>query len=197
MGPIGQTIKRLTDILVSVVVIVLVSPLFLLCSLMIVFTMGMPVIFKQLRLGKNGVPFRLLKFRSMVNNPPDIRNEDGSAFTGADDPRVTRVGRFLRKTSLDELPQFFNVLLGSMSLVGPRPDQIDQRKYYSEVEEKKLLVKPGITGLAQISGRNKISWEQRKALDVYYVENQSLWLDLVIILKTVPYVLLQRGVNEK
>jgi lipopolysaccharide/colanic/teichoic acid biosynthesis glycosyltransferase len=109
--------------------------------------------------------------------------------------RVTRVGRFLRKTSLDELPQLFNVLRGDMSLVGPRPDQVDQLRCYTLTEKRKLLVKPGLTGLAQISGRNNISWQRRKALDVEYVDRQSFWLDLSILARTIPYVLLRRDIN--
>jgi lipopolysaccharide/colanic/teichoic acid biosynthesis glycosyltransferase len=131
----------------------------------------------------------------MYDNAPDARNPDGSAYTGEGDPRVTRLGSLLRKTSLDELPQLFNVLRGEMSLVGPRPDQLDQLRYYTETEKRKLNVKPGITGLAQISGRNNISWERRKALDVEYVDRQSFWLDLTILAKTLPYVLFRRDVN--
>jgi lipopolysaccharide/colanic/teichoic acid biosynthesis glycosyltransferase len=131
----------------------------------------------------------------MYYNAPDLRNADGSAYTGDDDPRVTRVGRFLRRTSLDELPQLFNVLRGEMSLVGPRPDQVDQFRFYTETEKRKLSVKPGITGLAQIGGRNNISWGRRKALDVEYVDLQSFWLDLSILARTVPYVLLRKDVN--
>jgi lipopolysaccharide/colanic/teichoic acid biosynthesis glycosyltransferase len=125
-----------------------------------------------------------------------IWNPDGSAYTGDDDPRVTRVGRLLRGASLDELPQLFNVLRGDMSLVGPRPDQAGQLRFYSKTEKRKLLVKPGITGLAQISGRNNIPWQRRKALDVEYVDRQSFWLDLSILLKTIPYVLLRKEVNS-
>ena len=131
----------------------------------------------------------------MYDNPPDRRNADGSAYTGDDDPRVTRVGRFLRRTSLDELPQLFNVLRSDMSLVGPRPDQVDQLCYYTETEKRKLDVKPGITGLAQVSGRNNITWDRRKALDVECVDRQSFWFDLTILAKTIPYVLLRRDVN--
>jgi lipopolysaccharide/colanic/teichoic acid biosynthesis glycosyltransferase len=128
----------------------------------------------------------------MYDNAPDLRNADGSAYTGDDNPRVTRVGRFLRKTSLDELPQFLNVFRGDMSLVGPRPDQVDQLRFYTETEKRKLNVKPGITGLAQVNGRNNISWERRKALDVEYVDHQSFWLDFIILAKTIPYVLLRK-----
>ena len=131
----------------------------------------------------------------MIHNAPDLRNADGSAYTGEEDPRVTRVGRFLRRTSLDELPQFFNVFRGDMSLVGPRPDQVDQLRFYTETEKRKLNVKPGITGLAQINGRNNISWERRKALDVEYVDRQTFWLDLSILARTIPYVLQRKDIN--
>jgi undecaprenyl phosphate N,N'-diacetylbacillosamine 1-phosphate transferase len=153
------------------------------------------VLFRQCRLGRYGQPFRLLKFRSMYHNAPDLRNADGSAYTGDDDPRVTRVGRFLRRTSLDELPQLLNVFRDDMSLVGPRPDQVDQLRFYTETEKRKLNVKPGITGLAQVNGRNNISWERRKALDVEYVDRQSFWLDFVILARTIPYVLLRKDTN--
>jgi lipopolysaccharide/colanic/teichoic acid biosynthesis glycosyltransferase len=137
-----------------------------------------------------------MKFRSMYENAPDLYNPDGSAWAGGNDPRVTRVGRFLRRTSLDELPQLVNVFRGDMSLVGPRPDQVDQIRFYTETEKRKLNVRPGITGLAQVSGRNNISWERRKALDVEYVDRQSFWLDLSIFARTIPYVLFRKDVNS-
>jgi len=155
-----------------------------------------PVLFRQWRLGLNERPFQLLKFRTMIHNAPDLRNPDGSAYIGADDPRVTPLGHFLRATSLDELPQLINVLRGEMSLVGPRPDQLDQLRFYTDREKEKLKVRPGLTGLAQISGRNRISWEQRKALDVEYVKRKSFWLDLCILARTIPYVVLRKDINS-
>jgi lipopolysaccharide/colanic/teichoic acid biosynthesis glycosyltransferase len=131
----------------------------------------------------------------MYLNAPDIRNSDGSSYCGEDDPRVTPVGRVLRKISFDELPQLLNVIAGHMSLVGPRPDQADQLRFYSAEEKRKLCVRPGLTGLAQVSGRNSITWERRKALDLEYVNKQSFWLDLAILCKTLPYVLLRRGIH--
>lgn len=187
--------KRLLDILVSSIVCTVLAPVFVVCALAVRLSSSGPVLFRQQRLGQNGRPFAVLKFRSMYVDCPDLRNPDGSAFTGPSDPRVTPVGRFLRETSLDELPQFFNVLMGDMSLVGPRPDQVDQLRFYTEEEKRKLNVKPGVTGLAQISGRNSISWESRKALDVQYARTRSLSMDLQILLRTVPYVLQRRGVN--
>jgi len=186
---------RIRDLLIVSVLLAVLSPVLLLCALAVRRSSPGPALFRQRRLGQNGGPFHLLKFRSMYHNAPDLRNADGSAYTGDDDPRVTRVGRLLRRTSLDELPQLLNVFRGDMSLVGPRPDQVDQLRYYTETEKRKLNVKPGITGLAQISGRNNISWDRRKALDVEYVDRKSFWLDLTILAKTIPYVLLRRDVN--
>ena len=187
--------KRLVDMLAAGVALVVLLPLLAAVALAIKLTSPGRSIFRQRRLGRNGEPFDLYKFRSMRINAPDIRNPDGSAFSGEDDPRVTPVGRFLRKTSLDELPQLFNVLKGDMSLVGPRPDQIDQIRFYDEQEKRKLLVKPGITGLAQISGRNDIPWNARKALDVRYVEERTFRLDFEILMRTIPYVLLRKGIH--
>jgi lipopolysaccharide/colanic/teichoic acid biosynthesis glycosyltransferase len=187
-------VKRGLDIVVSLGALLLLSPFLLLIALAVRLTSSGPSLFRQQRLGKDGVPFTIHKFRSMVVDAPDIRNPDGSAYNAPDDPRVTRVGRLLRKTSLDELPQLINVLKGEMSLVGPRPDQVDQLQYYTPQERHKLRVKPGVTGLAQINGRNNIPWEQRKQLDLEYVERRSLSFDLHILLLTVPYVLARRDV---
>lgn len=189
-------LKRVFDFTVTSTALVVLAPIAAACALAVRFSSPGPVLFGQKRLGLHGVSFNLLKFRSMLHNAPDLRNPDGSAYTGDDDPRVTSAGRFLRKTSLDELPQLINVLRGEMSLVGPRPDQADQLRFYTGDEKRKLLVKPGITGLAQISGRNNISWERRKALDIEYVRRQSFWLDLTILAKTVPYVLMRKDINN-
>ncbi len=185
------------DIIGSGIALILFSVPMLVVALLIKILDPGPIFFRQERLGIGGKGFRIYKFRSMKVNAEDIRNPDGSAFSGENDPRVTPLGRFIRKTSLDELPQFINVLLGDMSLVGPRPDQVNQLQYYSDEEKKKLLVKPGITGLAQISGRNSISWEERKRFDVIYAEKNSVLGDLAIILKTIPYVLLSKGINTE
>lgn len=187
---------RLRDLLIGSVLVLMLAPVFALCALAVRWSSAGPALFRQRRLGLGGKPFLLLKFRSMTQNAPELRNADGSAYTGGDDPRVTRVGRFLRKTSLDELPQLFNVLRGDMSLVGPRPDQVDQLAFYSETEMRKLRVKPGLTGLAQISGRNSIPWSRRKALDIEYVEKRSFWLDAWILMKTVPYVCRRKDISQ-
>lgn len=186
--------KRVIDIAVSATALVLVSPLLLLIAIAIRFDSPGAVLFQQKRLGRFSVGFTLFKFRTMVENAPDYRNADGSSFNSANDARVTRLGNFLRRTSLDELPQLFNILAGEMSLVGPRPDQVDQARFYAGEEWRRTLVKPGITGLAQISGRNSISWAQRKEIDLEYVSRQSLSLDLKVLCRTIPYVLGGRDV---
>ncbi len=187
--------KRLVDILGSGILLSLLAPLMLACAASVKMSSPGPVLFKQERLGLRGIGFTLFKFRTMEVGAPDLRNPDGSAFSSSTDQRVTSVGHFLRNTSLDELPQLVNIFRGDMSLVGPRPDQIDQLQYYTPLELRKLEAKPGLTGLAQISGRNSISWQQRKELDVVYVERQSMLLDLSIICRTLPYVLQRRNLH--
>lgn len=194
MTTLQETAKRGLDITVSATGIVVFAPLFLLIALAIRLDSRGRVLFRQERLGRGGVPFTLYKFRTMIENAPDFRNADGSTFNSPRDGRVTRLGRVLRSSSLDELPQLFNILAGAMSLVGPRPDQLDQAKFYSGDEWRRNLVKPGITGLAQVSGRNAILWAERKQLDLEYVARQSVLLDLEILLATVPCVLTSRGI---
>lgn len=172
----------------------MLTPVLLLIAIAVRLNSEGPAIFRQRRAGKAGRSFECYKFRTMFQDAADIRNIDGSTFSSKDDSRVTRVGRILRRTSIDELPQLINVLKGEMSLVGPRPDQIDQVQLYTQGEACRLSVKPGLTGLAQISGRNSISWETRKRLDLQYVARQSLWLDTTIFLRTIPYVIARRGI---
>ncbi len=190
-------LKRLLDVAVSAVALLVLTPLLLVVALLVRITSSGSVLFRQGRLGRRGVPFTIYKFRTMMTDSPDIRNEDGSAFSGENDPRVTRVGRILRKTSFDELPQLVNVLQGKMSLVGPRPDPLDVEKIYRPQDFQRLSVKPGLTGWAQVHGRNSISWEQRRDLDLEYVHRQCLWLDLWILVATVPFVLRGSGILQK
>ena len=194
MSPTQQFIKRLIDIVGAVLALALLAPIFILIAIAIRLDSRGSVWFRQRRLTRGARPFMVYKFRTMIENAPDLRNADGSTFNAANDSRVTRVGRFLRRTSLDEVPQFINVLLGSMSLVGPRPDQADQSQYYTPEEWRRTHVKPGITGLAQINGRNSISWAERKQLDLEYVDRQSIQLDCQILFKTIPYVLGSRDI---
>lgn len=194
MNSIQSALKRVIDVCVSLLALAITSPIYLIIVIAVRLDSKGPAIFRQRRMGKRGRPFNCYKFRTMCVGAPDIRNADGSTFNSEGDPRVTRVGAFLRKTSLDELPQLINVLVGEMSLVGPRPDQVDQIKFYSPRDMLRLFVKPGITGLAQINGRNSIPWDERKRLDLEYIERQSLALDLRILVQTIPYVLVRRDV---
>lgn len=194
MSIFERTTKRCIDLIVALVALVMLTPLLILIAIAIrLFSPG-KILFRQPRLTRGSRPFTFYKFRTMIENAPDIRNADGSTFNAEKDPRVTAVGRILRQTSLDELPQLLNIISGTMSLVGPRPDLADQSQYYREDEWRKNLVKPGITGLAQINGRNSISWAARKQLDLEYVEKQSLRLDLRILFLTFPYVFKRRDV---
>lgn len=151
------------------------------------------------RLGKSGKVFKMYKLRSMKINAPDIRNEDGSTFNAEDDPRLTKIGKFIRKTSLDETPQLFNILKGDMSIIGPRPDLPEHREQYEGIEERKLEVRPGVTGYNQAYFRNTIPWKERIQNDIYYIDNLSWWLDIKIFFKTIVSVLKREDiyVNNK
>jgi len=190
-------IKRIADGVFSALVLAALSPLLLLIALGIKLASPGPVFYRQRRLGLNGRPFGIFKFRTMHPNAPVLRNPDGSMYTGADDPRVFPLGRVLRKLSLDELPQFLNVLLGDMSVVGPRPDPVGFEELYEGDERDKLGLRPGITGWAMVNGRNSIPWKKRVELDAWYVRHYSLWLDAKIFLLTIPLVLLGRGVHQQ
>jgi lipopolysaccharide/colanic/teichoic acid biosynthesis glycosyltransferase len=170
--------KRLLDIALSLLVFLALFPVFLLTGLWIAWESGFPVFFKHERIGLRGQPFGMFKFRSMVKNAAAI----GPYFTVGNDPRITRVGRFIRRTSIDELPQIINVLLGDMSLVGPRPDVAAQRALYADAAwAERCSVRPGITGLAQAVQRSEGTQDSRLALDLQYVREQSLWFDLRIM----------------
>ena len=184
-------LKHLFDILISLTLLVVLALPFGVISLMILLKSGRPVFFLQERAGLHGKPFRVVKFRTM------IRNSEGSGmgvFTEENDPRITTVGRFLRKFSIDELPQLINVLKGEMSLVGPRPTLTYQVERYSEKQRRRLLMKPGITGWAQVNGRNSLTWPERIELDVWYVENWSMKLDFLILIKTLTIFFKSDGV---
>lgn len=182
--------KRLIDLTVSAVLLIILSPLFLVTALAIRVVMGAPVLFCQTRPGRYGKPFTLYKFRSMR---PEA-GADGRPL--ADATRLTPLGRILRRTSLDELPQLGNVLRGDMSLVGPRPLLPEYLPLYNAFEARRHEVRPGITGWAQVHGRNAVTWPERFALDVYYVDHRSLWLDLKILGLTILTVLRRHGINQ-
>ena len=153
-----------------------------------------PVFYNAPRVGKDAVPFKMFKFRSMKVNAPDLKMPDGSTYNAPDDPRMTKVGAFMRRTSIDEFPQFLNVLLGTMSLIGPRPDLAEETELYEGDEGRKLEVKPGITGYAAAYARNSIPWKERLKLDVYYVDHVSFGFDCRIFFKTIGAVFGQKGV---
>ena len=187
-------IKELFDRTISLLVLIVLSPAFLIIVVLIKLDTSGPAFFIQMRVGKNGIPFKSIKFRTMIQRA----TETGLGINiQQDDERITRVGEFLRTWSLDELPQIVNVLKGDMSLVGPRPTLAYQVERYTEFQRKRLLAKPGITGWAQVNGRNAISWEERIKLDVWYVENWSLWLDFKIMLKTIKVVIKKEGLYGK
>lgn len=180
--------KRLFDIVAAGVALVLLSPLLLLVAIAVRATMGNPILFRQLRPGLEGEPFELVKFRTMR------RLTTADVVPAEDEQRLTRLGRFLRASSLDELPELWNVLKGEMSLVGPRPLLMRYLPLYTPEQARRHQVRPGLTGWAQVNGRNALSWEEKFALDLWYVDNRSLLLDLRILLLTVWRVLRPSGI---
>lgn len=186
--------KRLLDIVVSLVALPLVLLVIAVLAPVIYFEDKGPVFYNAPRVGKDGRPFVMFKLRSMKVNAPDLTMADGSTYNGSDDPRMTKVGAFMRRTSLDEFPQFLNVLGGSMSVIGPRPDLERETLLYEGNEREKLLVKPGITGYAAAYGRNSLPWHDRLAMDVFYVHNLSFAFDVKIFFHTIKTVFAQEGV---
>lgn len=186
--------KRLLDIVIGVIALVPVCLVILIFGIAIKLEDGGPVFYNAPRVGKDGRDFIMYKLRSMRVNAPDLVMEDGSTYNGADDPRMTKVGALLRKTSLDELPQFLNVLKGDMSVIGPRPDLRRETELYTGEEGLKLTVKPGITGYAAVMGRNSLPWHNRLALDVYYVKHISFALDAKVFFRTFATVFKQEGI---
>lgn len=186
--------KRFLDIILSSIGMIFFTLIFIPVSIAIYLEDKGPIFYNAPRLGKDGKVFKMYKFRSMKVNAPDIRKADGSTYNGEDDPRLTRVGKFIRKTSLDEIPQIINVLKGDMSVIGPRPDLPEHLKQYEKGEERKLEVLPGITGYSQAYFRNSIEWKERIRQDIYYIDNLSLWMDIKVFFKTIKTVLKKEGV---
>lgn len=182
--------KRVFDLIGSCVLLLVLSPALLITSIFVWRDLGKPIIFSQERPGKNGSVFLLRKFRTMKSFDP------GSGMV-KDADRLTKVGKILRATSLDELPSLWNVLLGEMSFIGPRPLLVSYLELYSEEETRRHNVKPGITGLAQVSGRNSLTWNQKFKLDIYYVDNISLKLDSTILMRTLSAVLKRQGISHE
>ena len=200
LGATQRAIKRMGDVAVSATAILFLSPLILGIAIAVLITSGRPVFFRQLRAGRRGEHFRMWKFRTMVPDADSQREalreeleSSGPLMKMVDDPRVTPIGRFLRRWSLDELPQLFNVFSGSMSLVGPRPHPLDDVSRYTSFDRRRLLAKPGVTGLWQVAGRSDLSWDDAVELDLVYIENWSPIADAAILLRTIQAVLVRKG----
>lgn len=185
----GESLKRAFDITVAVMMLFLAALPLVLLSLQVRRKLGKPVFFRQLRPGRDGRPFEMIKFRTMTHDC------DISGKLLSDSERIAPFGRFLRSTSLDELPELWNVLKGDMSLVGPRPLLMEYLPLYSKEQARRHEVRPGITGWAQVNGRNALSWEEKFELDVWYVDNRTLWLDIKILILTVEKVLMREGIS--
>ncbi|WGZ91682.1 MAG: sugar transferase [Candidatus Thiocaldithrix dubininis] len=183
--------KRTLDLSAALFGLILLAPIILILSILIRQKLGSPILFTQTRPGLHGKPFRMIKFRTMT----DARDANGELLP--DSVRLTSFGRFLRSTSLDELPELLNVLKGDMSLVGPRPLLMEYLPLYTPEQARRHEVRPGITGWAQINGRNAISWNEKFKLDVWYVDNQSLWLDLKILALTIKKVFVREGISAE
>jgi sugar transferase EpsL len=183
-------IKRPFDLLLIFLSLPLMFPIYLFIALLVLIRLDSPVLFRQSRPGLNGNVFDMIKFRTMTNE------HDANGVLLPDRDRLTKFGKFLRSTSLDELPSLWSVLKGDMSLVGPRPLLVEYLPLYSERQARRHEVKPGVTGWAQVNGRNAISWEEKFDLDVWYVDNQSIWLDIKILWMTVKKVIVRDGINQ-
>jgi len=182
-------IKRIFDLIFSISALPFLFIIFLILSPIIYFEDKGPVFYNAPRLGKHGKVFKMYKFRSMKVNAPDLRNDDGTTFNSEDDSRLTKIGKLIRKTSIDEAPQLVNVLKGDMSIIGPRPDLPEHRELYEGNEERKLEIRPGVTGYNQAYFRNTVPWKERIYNDIYYIDHLSWWLDMKIFLKTAISVL--------
>lgn len=202
--PFYHVIKRVFDFVTSAIALVLLSPLFLFLAIKIHGEDGGPVFYSQIRIGKNEKPFRIYKFRSMVVNADQLKKQlltqnevEGAMFKMHDDPRVTKIGKFIRAHSLDELPQLWNVLKGDMSLIGPRPPLPDEVAEYDDWDKQRLLVKPGCSGLWQATSRNEADFKGMVLLDIEYINKSSLLFDLKLILMTIKVIIHPNGIYEK
>lgn len=186
--------KRIFDLILSIIALLFWLIILMIIGPTIYFQDKGPVFYNAPRLGKDGKIFKMYKFRSMKVNAPDIRNEDGSTFNSEDDPRLTKIGKFIRKTSIDETPQILNIIKGDMSIIGPRPDLPEHMELYEGNEKRKLEIRPGVTGFNQAYYRNTVPWKERIQNDIYYIDNLSLWLDIKIFYKTAISVLKREDV---
>ena len=190
LGKYEVMIKRFMDVIVSLIALIVLAPLFVLIGMVIILTMGHPVIYRQIRPGLHGIPFKLYKFRTMSDE------RDTHGYLLPDRMRLTRIGRRLRSWSLDELPELWNVMRGDMSLVGPRPLLMQYLDRYTPEQRRRHEVKPGLTGWAQVNGRNTITWEEKFKLDVWYVDHWSVWLDIKIMGMTIWKILKREGISH-
>lgn len=194
-------VKRLFDMVASAIALVILSPLLLIIAICIkVDDPKGPVFYSQVRVGKDGKHFKMFKFRSMVTNADQLLEKlrsqndvDGAMFKMKNDPRITKVGRIIRKYSLDELPQLANVVMGTMSIVGPRPPLVSEVAEYTDYDKQRLMVKPGATGMWQVGGRNDVSFDEMVVLDLTYIQKRSIWLDLKIMFETVKIMIIPNG----
>lgn len=184
-------LKRICDITIATTALITLSPVYTVVAYKVKKNLGSPVLFRQTRAGIHGEPFKIYKFRTMT----DTTDSEGNLLS--DEDRLTEFGKQLRASSLDELPQLWNVIKGDMSIVGPRPQLMEYLPYYNEEQFRRHLARPGVTGYAQVNGRNGISWEKRFKLDVWYVDNQSMLLDIKILLKTVKQVITRAGISAE
>lgn len=189
-----RILKRIIDLLASLIALVFLIPFFIIIAIIIPLTSKGPSFYFQERLGQNGKIYRMFKFRTMYLHAPDIRNQDGTTYNGKDDARVTKIGKFLRETSINELPQLINILLGDMSIVGPRPELPESLAFLSLEYPDKLKVLPGLTGWAVVNGRNNVPLARRRELDVWYAQHVSFSLDIKIMLRTVQLVISSKDV---
>jgi sugar transferase EpsL len=187
-----DAVKRVVDFLTALVLLLILSPVLLVTAVLVRIKLGSPVVFRQKRPGRDGCSFTVYKFRTMGDAPPET---DAVAAVGTDSTRLTRFGRILRSTSVDELPELVNVLRGDMSIVGPRPLLVEYLPRYNAEQARRHEVRPGITGWAQVNGRNAVSWEERFKMDVWYVDNRSFLLDARILFRTLGAVFGRRGVS--
>lgn len=189
MGKQGSLLKRITDIIISIISLIITSPIFILAAVAIKLESYGPVFFIQQRTGYKGKPFKMIKFRGMIDNALNF----GPELTQENDPRVTKVGRFLRRTSLDELPQFINVIKGEMSVIGPRPEIISITSSFSEEHKEVFNFVPGITGYSQINGRQLLTPEERSKMEIEYYSNETFWGDFIIAIKTFFVIISNKG----
>ena len=190
-------LKRIIDLIVSICVLPIFIIFYIIIAPIIYFEDKGKIFYNGERLGRDGKIFKMYKFRTMKMNSEDIRNKDGSTYNGEDDPRVTKIGKVLRKTSIDELPQILNVLKGDMSIIGPRPDLPEHMKLYTNEEKRKLQVRPGITGYNQAYYRNSVEWKERIKNDIYYINHLTLIMDIKVFFKTIETIIKRENVYIK